>query len=379
MPITLGQRLRIAVIGAGIVGVHVAAELARRGADVTLIDAAEPGGGTTSGSFAWIDASHPGIADYLELRLLGIRGWQRQAAEFGRPSWLSLNGTLAWARASDDAATLEAHAERLERHGHAPERLTAQAALEREAALRVARDVEVVYRFEGEGWVQTGPAIAALLKRGRAAGLRLRAASEVRELSFDGEGRGAAVTLMSGDRVSADVVVSCVGRWTQSLLAPAGVEAPMLRSGSPEAVVQGVVARTSPVSPRIGSVILADGLLIRPETGGRLLLHSNGHDATLTDHRAEPTGEELLALLVDRVRDTRRARVEAARRCVRAIPGDLLPIAGWALDRLYVVATHSGVTLAPALGELVAAELLADEEREELARFRPGRFRSVPA
>ncbi|MBV9006000.1 MAG: FAD-binding oxidoreductase, partial [Solirubrobacterales bacterium] len=91
MPITLGQRLRIAVIGAGIVGVHVAAGLARRGADVTLIDAAEPGGGTTSGSFAWIDASHPGIADYLELRLLGIRGWRRQAAEFGRPSWLSLN------------------------------------------------------------------------------------------------------------------------------------------------------------------------------------------------------------------------------------------------------------------------------------------------
>ncbi|MBV9004111.1 MAG: FAD-binding oxidoreductase [Solirubrobacterales bacterium] len=94
---------------------------------------------------------------------------------------------------------------------------------------------------------------------------------------------------------------------------------------------------------------------------------------------AEPTGEELLARLVDRVRDTNRARVEAARLCLRTIPGDLLPIAGWALDRLYVVATHSGVTLAPALGELVAAELLAGEEREELARFRPGRFRSVPA
>lgn len=153
----------------------------------------------------------------------------------------------------------------------------------------------------------------------------------------------------------------------------------MLRPGSREAVVPGVVARTSPVSRPIGSVILADGLLIRPDRGGRLLLHSNDHDATLTDQPAEPTGEELLALLVDRVRDTERARVEAARLCLRAIPGDLLPIAGWALDRLYVVATHSGVTLAPALGELVAAELLADEDREELARFRPGRFRSVPA
>jgi hypothetical protein len=35
------------------------------------------------------------------------------------------------------------------------------------------------------------------------------------------------------------------------------------------------------------------------------------------------------------------------------------------------------VTLAPALAELVASELFEDRDRDELARFRPGRFRSV--
>jgi glycine/D-amino acid oxidase-like deaminating enzyme len=42
-----------------------------------------------------------------------------------------------------------------------------------------------------------------------------------------------------------------------------------------------------------------------------------------------------------------------------------------------VVATHSGVTLAPALAELVASEVLEGSDREELRPFRPGRFGSV--
>src|SRR6185312_575904 len=99
--------MRVVVLGAGIVGAHVACELAFRGADVTLIEAGEPGGGTTAGSFAWIDASAPGIADYLGLRPLGVRAWHRWAGE----PWLSLPGTITWA--SEDAETLEAHAERV--------------------------------------------------------------------------------------------------------------------------------------------------------------------------------------------------------------------------------------------------------------------------
>jgi len=52
-------------------------------------------------------------------------------------------------------------------------------------------------------------------------------------------------------------------------------------------------------------------------------------------------------------------------------------VVGWARDGLYVVATHSGVTLAPALAELVASEVIDGADRAELARFRPGRFGSA--
>jgi glycine/D-amino acid oxidase-like deaminating enzyme len=60
----------------------------------------------------------------------------------------------------------------------------------------------------------------------------------------------------------------------------------------------------------------------------------------------------------------------------RAMPADRLPIVGplpW-LDSLYLAVTHSGVTLAPVLGRLVAREVADDTADGLLAPFRPGRF-----
>jgi glycine/D-amino acid oxidase-like deaminating enzyme len=330
--------MRIVVLGAGIVGIHVALELAGRGAEVTLIEAGEPGGGTTAGSFAWIDASAPGIADYLELRMLGVRAWRRWA---GKP-WLSLPGTITWA--SDDEL-LEAHAERVLRLGGQVERLTSRRAREDEPDL-VVPDAGAVYRFPEEGWVQVAPAIADLLDRARAAGVRLQTETPVQAPDFE------------------EVVVSCVGRWTGSLLAGAGIDVPMLAGDQPG--VAGLVARTSPGRSRLSSVVLADGLMIRPEPGGRLLLNAEGCDA-----------DTLLEMLRQRMRGAEAATVEDAWVCQRAIPADRLPVVGWGREGLYVVATHSGVTLAPALAELVASEVIDGVQRDELARFRPERFRSV--
>lgn len=41
---------------------------------------------------------------------------------------------------------------------------------------------------------------------------------------------------------------------------------------------------------------------------------------------------------------------------------------------MYVVAMHSGVTLAPILGKFVAQEVLGGEKVAMLARYRPERF-----
>lgn len=358
----------------------MAVALVRGGADVTLIDRGEPGGGTTASSFAWIDASAPGISPYLELRVLGVQAWRRQAQELGRPGWLSLSGTLTWASAGVDADMLEDHAQRLEAMGVGPQRLTVSQAVGWEADLRLPPDVQCVYRHDGEGWVDAGPAIGALLRRGAAAGLRLRTATEVRALSVGAFGRITGLTLVSGERLQTDAVVCCLGRFSESLLSTAGVHLPMRAPGRSAVPVAGLVARTTPIPARVEHVLLADGMLIRPVGAGGLLIASDAQGAEPMGGVPAPgAGERLMALLARRVRGAEDARAAQTWVCVRAIPADLLPVVGRALDGLYVVATHSGVTLAPALAELVASELLEDRDRDELERFRPGRFRSMVA
>ena len=47
------------VVGGGAVGTSIAYHLARRGAQVTILDKAQPASGTTKDSFAWINATYP--------------------------------------------------------------------------------------------------------------------------------------------------------------------------------------------------------------------------------------------------------------------------------------------------------------------------------
>ena len=53
----------------------------------------------------------------------------------------------------------------------------------------------------------------------------------------------------------------------------------------------------------------------------------------------------------------------------RTIVGALPPVPG-----LFVAATHSGITLAPLLGEALAAEMIDARREPLLANFRPERF-----
>jgi glycine/D-amino acid oxidase-like deaminating enzyme len=68
--------------------------------------------------------------------------------------------------------------------------------------------------------------------------------------------------------------------------------------------------------------------------------------------------------------------VEAARVGWRPLPGDGLsavgPVAG--LEGYYLVFTHSGVTLGPLLGRLVAEEVTTGQVPPPLAPFRPDRL-----
>ena len=67
---------------------------------------------------------------------------------------------------------------------------------------------------------------------------------------------------------------------------------------------------------------------------------------------------------------------EAVRIAIRPIPGDQLSAIG-PMPRTsgyYIAVTHSGVTMSPFLGAVVADEIVGGRQRAELADFRPARF-----
>jgi glycine/D-amino acid oxidase-like deaminating enzyme len=81
--------MKIAVIGAGVIGVSIAAEAAARGADVTLIDKNAPGSGTSLITYAWVNSNGKEPVGYYELNRAGLEAHHRLAgtgADWFRPT-----------------------------------------------------------------------------------------------------------------------------------------------------------------------------------------------------------------------------------------------------------------------------------------------------
>ncbi len=188
-----------------------------------------------------------------------------------------------------------------------------------------------------------------------------------------------AVTTARGEKHAADVIVSCAGRWSTPVAALAGLDVPLLDPDAAGSATVGFLATTEPVPARLSRLLTHSRLNVRPDGGGRLLLQALDLDGA-ADPASPPPGDgplaaEITGRLPDVLALTAGTRLEKIRVGQRPLPADGLTIAGFADPdaRFYAVATHSGITLAPLLGDLVSGELLGTES-PLLAEFRPGRF-----
>jgi glycine/D-amino acid oxidase-like deaminating enzyme len=191
--------------------------------------------------------------------------------------------------------------------------------------------------------------------------------------------------LSSGEILAADIAVVASGRGSAPLLRTAGFGLPMVSADKPVSEAVGLLVISRPLAAPIGRVLIADDVMIRPDGGGRIIIHDFRMDALVTaDTPPVPVPEPATRLLRDTGRHVRAAadaEVESVRIGIRILPEDGLPVVGLipGYDNLYVCATHSGVTLAPLLGELAAGEILHDADSPLLRTFRPARFAAVDA
>ena len=365
--------LRIAVIGAGIVGASVAFWLTRSGeARVWIVDESLPGSGTTSTSFAWANANDKPPRAYFDLNRAGLEEhfWLRDELPGGAP-WLHPGGNLEWSEDGAALERLERRVERLRSWGYAAEwREASQVNEILEPRVHFPSPDTPVAFFPYEAWVDAPQLANTLVEFTHRGGAETRFGAAVEEIEAAGDGRVAALRLQSGERLSVDAVVNAAGPEADRVAALLGRRL-QLRPR------EGLLARIAVQGSSIGRLLHSPRVNLRPDGPGYVLVHHGSVDRELDgDAERDFLCHELLKRARQVIPALEGAKLEEARVGVRPMPEDGLACVGAVVELpgYYEAVTHSGVTLGPLLGRLLAREILSGEVDALLSPFRPDRF-----
>jgi glycine/D-amino acid oxidase-like deaminating enzyme len=331
----------VVVVGAGIIGASVAFHAARSGAVVSLVDAGRPGGGVTADSFAWIGASGVRTGPAAELRATATEEYRRLEAELpGLP--VTWSGSLSW-----DVRGVAPEA------GPGQEIVDGAMVATLEPSLRQP-PVWAVWA-PGDGAVDPVAVTERLVAGARAYGVRVYPGTPVTAVSRDVAGRVVGVETAAGP-VSGATVVLAAGLATAALSAQLGVSVPVEPSPA-------TLFRLSAPAGLVRRVVHNRDFDLRQVAADRLVAAADSPLRTLAAVRSTFRGAANVELLNTRVRE-------------RAMPADGEPIIGPVAEvpGLYLAVMHSAVTLAAAVGRLVARELVGGTVEPTLTGCRLDRF-----
>ncbi|MGI8305845.1 NAD(P)/FAD-dependent oxidoreductase [Saccharopolyspora hattusasensis] len=356
----------ITVLGAGILGAAAAHHLSRRGARVTVVDAQAPGYRSTTASFACVNGSAKIEPALAALNDRGVAEYHDISAALGDAA-VRFTGQHFVATDPDSLRVAEQRVNAARARGYGGELVSGAAFREREPRLRLDTAALAVAWFHADGWADPDAIRRHFLtglqvQRRRATSITPTTSGRVR-IDFD-----------DGDSVDTDRVVNATGTGVADIRIPAA------RAARGSASSGFVVSVDTPVD-LVSTVIRTPRLGIRPDGPNRALLHSHDADHMIT--RGEATTHAAADILVDRARrmfpDTGDIEIRRIAVGPRPTPPDGAPSVGARADvaRYYELSAHSGVTLAPLLGRLLAKEILTGTTDPLLAPFRPDRFREA--
>ena len=350
---------RVIVIGSGIIGASIAFHLAKGGAAVTVIEAGEPGGIATRASWAWINASWGNPEPYFRLRLRSIEHWHKMQSEIP-PLAINWCGGLIWDLPQPE---LDAYAAERAQWGHPLRRLERGEILAMEPNLKAVP--EQGYFAPGEGMMEPLAAAQALLAAARALGAEVLADTPVKWLA---EEHGRVVGVMTDEGViHADETVVAAGAATAQLLDSVGLT---LKMNAPA----GLLSHSRPAPKLLNHLVMTPGLHIRQTAEGRIVAGTDFAGAD-PEGNAEALAAELQAKVEAMVQGAEGLGLDFFTVGYRPTPADGFAAIGRPHRRngLYLVVTHSGVTLAAGLGLFAAQELLTGQRDPLLATFSPDR------
>ena len=357
------------VIGAGIIGASVAHHAARHGLRTLVLEAAgAPCTATSGASFSRATAFGKEPEPYFDLNHAGLCELQRLHSA-GAPGFHPCP-SLVWTDDSHSTATLADTA-----RGRGYEATCAPPRQEELTPGVVPEEPpHSLAHLPAEGWVDLPGLTRWSLDQARGHGAHvLFSAPAARVCTDDRTVTG--VELVDGRVLDADVVVNAAGAQANGIADTVGARLPL----SP---TRGLLADL-PLPSGLDAMVLSPRVSVRPHGPGAVRVRSDEVDALLgEDPPAGRVREELLTELVERAASVvpalRGARPLGVRTGVRVFPADGLAAVGprSAIPGYYEAVTHSGATLGPLLGRLVAEELTNGHRSAMLTPFTPDRFTS---
>ncbi len=368
---------RIVVVGAGIIGASIAFHLSQRPVRLTVLDRAEPGAGASGHSFAWINASaSKEPASYHDLNRQSVDMWDRFTRNLAADVGLRWGGELGWATTPAEAEELRTAVAVLQQRGHDSRLLSKAECQTLEPGLRLDRFV-IGALSPNDGQVDPALVIRACLEQVQARGGVVQA--QTRVTGFQLEPATGQVSMVQTDQgtLPCDRVVLAAGLGATELAGQLGIPLPQQRS-------PGVVVWTDPQPrlfktlavlniPGLGSDQL--GLHICQRAGGMVVIGEGSQERLASDDSQAHANALLLRAkrYLPALTMARALRVPVG---YRPMPADGYPVIGWsrAVPNVYVAVMHSGVTLAPLVGEWGAMEIIDEVKVDLFAPYRAERF-----
>jgi glycine/D-amino acid oxidase-like deaminating enzyme len=324
---------------------------------VSIVDAGKPGGVATRGSWGWINASWGHSQPYFSLRIRAMEEWQ--ALQHDLPV-VSVNwaGGLFWDLGADE---LQTFATQFSSWGYGVRRIGRTEVLRIEPNLTNPPDVAAYVASEGAA--EPVEVTQALLAAASELGARVMSHTRVQSLVPEGDRiRG---VLTDHGRIDSDEVIVAAGSETAVLAATAGFALPT--AGTP-----GLLVVSKPHERLLNGLVMGPTVYLRQSSAGRLIGCAD------FDRISDPTAAamDLFHEIKATVKPSVSLQFDYSVVAHRPQPKDGLPAVGrfGATPGIYLAIMHSGVTLAPLIGRLVADEIITGRRNKLLDPYGPREF-----
>jgi sarcosine oxidase subunit beta len=372
------ERADVVVIGGGLFGTSIAYQLCRRGAGrVLLLERDALGSGDSGRTFGMVRRHYSNAVTAL-LALRGshtIMHWAEEVG-VGDSGYVETGYLLPVPEALVEAA--RGNVARLAALGLDTSFVDPAEIAQIEPLLALDGIAGAAYEPDG-GFADAHKMILGWFAAGYAYGLEARFGCAATALMVEG-GRVRGVRTPEGD-IACDRVVLATGAWARELLVPVGVDVPIALKR-----IQVAVLRQPAGAPR-PNVVCSDAVtnvVVRPDRGALFCAVTYFGDEPLDaaddcDHDASPGYEQAIRrALAERYPALAGAAWQRGWAGPYDYSPDWNPIVGEApgVEGLHLALAWSGhgFKLSPAVGEVVAAEVVGEEPVIDVTALRPTRF-----